>query len=169
MENLNYTVIYEQAEEGNWGAYVPDLPVCCGGAATREELEVLMREAIEIHMEDLKAQGLPVPPPGSAAVVLEAAGYPVVLEQTESGTWSAHSVDLPVFATGKTLEDVRRNMQRESACGWRRLARMAWRSRHLLWSLSRMRGRASLPHLVILDPSACLAVGDGHVLAAVTL
>jgi predicted RNase H-like HicB family nuclease len=110
MENLNYTVIYEQAEEGNWGAYVPDLPVCCGGAATREELEVLMREAIEIHIEDLKAQGLPVPPPGSAAVVLEAAGYPVVLEQTESGTWSAHSVDLPVFATGKTLEDVRLNI-----------------------------------------------------------
>jgi predicted RNase H-like HicB family nuclease len=59
---------------------------------------------------DLKAQGLPVPPPGSAAVVLEAAGYPVVLEQTESGTWSAHSVDLPVFATGKTLEDVRLNI-----------------------------------------------------------
>jgi predicted RNase H-like HicB family nuclease len=63
MENPDYTVIYEQCDKGNWGAYVPDLPVCCGGAATRDELERLMREAIVLHVADLKAQGLPVPPP----------------------------------------------------------------------------------------------------------
>ncbi len=74
MENLNYTVIFEQApEEGNWGAYVPDLPVCCGGAPTKAELEVLMREAIVLHLTDLKAQGLPVPPPVTSAVVIEVA------------------------------------------------------------------------------------------------
>jgi predicted RNase H-like HicB family nuclease len=67
--DLNYTVIYEQAPEGNWGAYVPDLPVCCGGAATRDELERLMREAIVLHVADLKAQGLPVPQPDSSSAV----------------------------------------------------------------------------------------------------
>lgn len=66
----NYTVIFEQAPEGNWGAYVPDLPVVAGGAATRAELEILMREAIELHIADLKFQGLAVPPPLSQAVVI---------------------------------------------------------------------------------------------------
>ena len=69
----NYTVIFEQAPEGNWGAYVPDLPVVAGGAATREALEVLMREAIELHITDLKRQGIPVPAPLSQAVVIRVA------------------------------------------------------------------------------------------------
>ena len=70
MDNLTYTVIFEQAEEGNWGAYVPDLPIVAGGAETRDELEVLMREAIEFHISDLKAQGLPIPAPAAIAVAI---------------------------------------------------------------------------------------------------
>ena len=69
----NYTVIFEQAPEGNWGAYVPDLPVVAGGASTREDLEILMREVIELHIADLKAQGIPVPGPLSQAVVIRVA------------------------------------------------------------------------------------------------
>ncbi len=49
-----YTVIYEPGER-NWSAYVPDLPGCIATAKTRKKLETQIREAIEFHIEDLRA------------------------------------------------------------------------------------------------------------------
>ena len=57
-----YLVIYERAGE-NWSAYVPDLPGCVAAADTREELALLIREAIKFHIEGLKEEGLIVPEP----------------------------------------------------------------------------------------------------------
>ena len=71
--NLTYTAIFEQAADGGWGAHVPDLPTIIVGADTREEAEKLVREAIELHLEDLKEQGLAVPPPQIYAASIEVA------------------------------------------------------------------------------------------------
>jgi predicted RNase H-like HicB family nuclease len=49
----------------SWAAHVPDLPGCVAVAETREELLGLIREAIEFHIDGLKEEGLPVPPPMS--------------------------------------------------------------------------------------------------------
>lgn len=68
-----YTVIYEQGDE-NWSAYVPDLPGCIATAATREELEGLIREAIEFHIEGMLLHGETVPQPNVQAGVVEVAG-----------------------------------------------------------------------------------------------
>lgn len=57
-----YTAIYEHGE-ANWSAYVPDLPGCIATAATREQLELQIREAIEFHIEGLRLHGEPVPEP----------------------------------------------------------------------------------------------------------
>ena len=57
-----YLVIYEQGEDGTWGAYCPDLPVFAG-ADTREETAALMREALAGHIESLLESGLEVPEP----------------------------------------------------------------------------------------------------------
>ncbi len=57
-----YTVIYEPGPN-NWSAYVPDLPGCIGTGKTRSELETLMREAIEFHIEGMRQHGEPVPEP----------------------------------------------------------------------------------------------------------
>ncbi|MBI2844633.1 MAG: type II toxin-antitoxin system HicB family antitoxin [Armatimonadetes bacterium] len=57
-----YTVIFERGKH-SWGAYVPDLPVCAAVAETREEVEKLIREAIELHIEDLRQSGEPIPEP----------------------------------------------------------------------------------------------------------
>lgn len=46
MNTLTYTVIFEKAGDGGWGAHVPDLPVVAAGAPTREETERLIKEAI---------------------------------------------------------------------------------------------------------------------------
>ena len=43
--------------ESNWSAYVPGLPGCVAAAATREETEALIREAMELHLDLMRADG----------------------------------------------------------------------------------------------------------------
>lgn len=60
-----YLVIYEQGKDGGWGAYAPDLPGLGVAAETREEAAVLVREGIELYLEELREDGLPVPEPAN--------------------------------------------------------------------------------------------------------
>jgi len=59
-----YVVIYEQGSD-SWGAWVPDLPGCVAAGETRAEVEQLIREAIELHIENMREHGEPVPEPAS--------------------------------------------------------------------------------------------------------
>lgn len=59
-----YLVIYEQGPASQ-GAYSPDLPGCTAVGDSREEVEQLMREAVEAHVEVLRTEGLMVPQPSS--------------------------------------------------------------------------------------------------------
>lgn len=52
---------------GNYSAYAPDLPGCVAAGDTIEETERLMREAIELHLEAVRADGEEVPEPTSAS------------------------------------------------------------------------------------------------------
>jgi predicted RNase H-like HicB family nuclease len=61
---MQYTVIYEKGDSA-WGAYVPDLPGVIAAGDSREEVESLIREAVESHIEGLRAEGLAVPLPCS--------------------------------------------------------------------------------------------------------
>lgn len=61
-----YLVIYEKAEN-NYSAYVPDLPGCVACGETMEETERLMKEAIELYIEEMKAAGVPIPEPTTKA------------------------------------------------------------------------------------------------------
>jgi len=58
-----YLVVYEQGEDGGWGAYSPDLEGCVAVGKSREEVERLMAEAIPFHIEGLREAGLDVPEP----------------------------------------------------------------------------------------------------------
>jgi predicted RNase H-like HicB family nuclease len=68
-----YAVIIEQAEDGGFGAWSPDLPGCVALGETREEALSEMREAIVFHLDGLRAAGEPVPAPTAVAVDLVAA------------------------------------------------------------------------------------------------
>ena len=57
-----YAVVIEDAGS-NFAAYVPDLPGCIGAADTIEEIELLMRDAIEFHVGGMLLHGEEVPPP----------------------------------------------------------------------------------------------------------
>jgi predicted RNase H-like HicB family nuclease len=59
-----YVVILEEGET-SFGAYVRDLPGCVAVGETRDEAMELIREAIELHVESLRENGEPVPPPHS--------------------------------------------------------------------------------------------------------
>jgi predicted RNase H-like HicB family nuclease len=63
---MSYLVIIERGET-TVGAYVPDLPGCAAVGETEEEALFLVQEAIAVHIEALREQGLPVPEPRSHA------------------------------------------------------------------------------------------------------
>jgi predicted RNase H-like HicB family nuclease len=63
--DMQYLVVIEQGTN-SFGAYVPDLPGCVAAAETREEVASLIQEAIELHIDDLKARGNEVPAPHSS-------------------------------------------------------------------------------------------------------
>ena len=63
---MQYLVVIEQGAR-SFGAYVPDLPGCVAAAESREEVATLIQQAIELHIEDLKAQGQQVPSPHSSS------------------------------------------------------------------------------------------------------
>ena len=69
---MRYAIVIEKAES-NYAAYVPDLPGCVATGATVEETERLIREAIEIHVEGLRADGLPIPEPSSRVEYVDVA------------------------------------------------------------------------------------------------
>lgn len=70
MAVMRYMVVVERGET-SWGAHVPDLPGCVAVGETREEVLQLVREAIELHIDGLKEDGLPVPTPSSEGEFVE--------------------------------------------------------------------------------------------------
>ncbi len=67
---MRYLVVVEEGPT-SFGAYVPDLPGCVAAADTRDEALALIRDAIELHIDELRQSGEPVPPPSSTSEVVE--------------------------------------------------------------------------------------------------
>ncbi|MBW4601539.1 MAG: type II toxin-antitoxin system HicB family antitoxin [Calothrix sp. FI2-JRJ7] len=55
----------QEKAEGNYSAYVPDLPGCVATGETVEEVKLQIQEAIEFHIEGMLEDGLPIPQPTS--------------------------------------------------------------------------------------------------------
>lgn len=58
---MKIKVALEPSEEGVYTVYVPSLPGCISEDDTREEALVNSKEAIELYLESLQADGEPVP------------------------------------------------------------------------------------------------------------
>ena len=61
---MRYAIVIENAG-ANFSAYVPDLPGCVATGATLAEVERAIREAIKFHIEGMRQDGTPIPPPSS--------------------------------------------------------------------------------------------------------
>jgi predicted RNase H-like HicB family nuclease len=68
---MRYAVVIEKAN-GNYSAYVPDLPGCVATGETVEAVGRKIRAAIRFHIEGLRADGLEVPAATSTADYVEA-------------------------------------------------------------------------------------------------
>lgn len=69
---MKYAVVIEKAE-GNYSAYVPDLPGCIATGCTLQEVESEIREAIAFHIEDMREDGIVIPEPTSRVEYIEPA------------------------------------------------------------------------------------------------
>ena len=69
---MKYAVVIEKAE-GNYSAYVPDLPGCVVTGFTVQEVESEIREAIAFHIEGMREDGTAIPEPTSKVEYIELA------------------------------------------------------------------------------------------------
>ena len=60
MSTYRFLIVVEEAGQ-NYSAYSPDLLGCVATGATREEAEQNMYEAIQLHIEGLREDRLPIP------------------------------------------------------------------------------------------------------------
>jgi predicted RNase H-like HicB family nuclease len=59
--DYKYFAVAEDAEDGSWSAWVPDLPGCTAGGPTAEEALDNVRISIELWLAEAKSSGLPIP------------------------------------------------------------------------------------------------------------
>ena len=69
---MKILVIVETTDTG-YSAYSPDLPGCVAAGPSRQEVEAAMRQAIELHLEGMRADGLEPPEPTTYATTVEIA------------------------------------------------------------------------------------------------
>lgn len=67
-----YLILVEQAGDGSWSAYVPDLPGCiAGGFESPDVARERISEAIDLHLRGILEDGEPVPEPRTVADYVE--------------------------------------------------------------------------------------------------
>jgi predicted RNase H-like HicB family nuclease len=67
---MKFLVVIEKGGS-SWGAHVPDLPGCVAIGESRSEAIDLIRQAIDLHLEDLRARGQTPPDPSSEGEIVE--------------------------------------------------------------------------------------------------
>jgi predicted RNase H-like HicB family nuclease len=61
-----FLIVVEKANR-NYSAYSPDLPGCVATGKTRDQAARRMHEAIQMHVEGLRQDNLPIPKSSSSA------------------------------------------------------------------------------------------------------
>lgn len=67
---MRYAIVIEKSANG-YGAYALDLPGCFALADTIEEAMRLMREAIDLHLAQMRRDGEPIPAPSTLCDYLD--------------------------------------------------------------------------------------------------
>lgn len=58
---MDYTILLEKSEDGYYVATVPGLPgVCVSQGKTKKEALENIKEALELHLEGLREDGIPI-------------------------------------------------------------------------------------------------------------
>lgn len=70
---MKYLVVYEKTDTG-YSAYIPDLPGCVSVGESEAEVKEMIQEAVEFHLESMRADGDPIPEPSTSAELIEVSG-----------------------------------------------------------------------------------------------
>jgi predicted RNase H-like HicB family nuclease len=62
-----YLVVIEQAGDGSYSAYLPDVPGCVSCGDSVEEVKASIQEALDFHLEGMRRAGLPLPIPATTS------------------------------------------------------------------------------------------------------
>ena len=65
-----YAVIYEKGPV-SWGAYLPDLPGLVAAGDSLEEVQALIKEGLQLHLESMLENGDPIPDASSLVGTLK--------------------------------------------------------------------------------------------------
>lgn len=67
---MRYAIVIEKAGD-NFSAHAPDIPGCVAVGDTVEDTRRELQEAIALHLEGLRADGLPIAEPSSRVSYVE--------------------------------------------------------------------------------------------------
>jgi len=84
---MNFAIVLHKDKDSDYGVTVPDLPGCFSAGATLDEALAMAREAIELHLEGLLEEGMPIP---DSLPLEEHRRNP----EHRGGMWAVVSVDL---------------------------------------------------------------------------
>lgn len=68
-----YLVIFERADDGGWGAYLPDVPGVVALGGSRDEVAAGIQEALDAFAEEMRVLGRGLPTPSATASTVQAA------------------------------------------------------------------------------------------------
>jgi predicted RNase H-like HicB family nuclease len=83
---MNYPVVIHKEKRSDFGVTVPDLPGCFSAGGSLDEALNMAKEAIELHLEGLVEEGLPIPAPGNIEAHQRNPDF-------GGGTWAVVAVD----------------------------------------------------------------------------
>jgi predicted RNase H-like HicB family nuclease len=69
MRRLRYLVRINKDPDSDWGASVPDLPGCVATGKTIDAALRRIQQAMELHLQGLRADGIRIPRPRRRAIV----------------------------------------------------------------------------------------------------
>ncbi len=69
---MKVLIVVERTASG-YSAFSPDLPGCVATGATREKVEREARDAVALHLEGMRLEGLALPAPQSYVTYVEVA------------------------------------------------------------------------------------------------
>lgn len=67
---MRYAIVIERAD-GNYSAYVPDLPGCISTGSSVPETKRNIAEAIELHLQGMRQDGETIPSPSAISDYVE--------------------------------------------------------------------------------------------------
>ncbi|MGD0096607.1 MAG: type II toxin-antitoxin system HicB family antitoxin [Terracidiphilus sp.] len=70
-----YLVVYAKCKDSNFSGHAPDVPGCVSAGDTLDEMNAMMREALEFHFEGILEDGGTIPEPATMSVDLKAEDF----------------------------------------------------------------------------------------------